>query len=429
LRIAGMNMAANQEGFVPAGPKATPQAPSAWHYVCWAAGAALLAYGVFGAAATFLRGDAPPLLGPSVTIDKLPDALKALPPPQRQQLIAREQDALARDSLDRDALINLSLLYGADGQQKRAEDLAIAAANRALRDSKAQAVALQLQLKRGDVEGALYRIDALLRTTPDAKDQLFATLIEIAGRTENAAPVVKLLALNPPWRTDFIDWAAEKSGQPQMAYQLVGGLKSSQAPPTLTEMQSVLRHYIVAKDYATGYFIWLDLLSETELRKAGNVFDGGFDLPFAPLFFSWTLGAKSSVETQIVPRANGSSDNVLRVDFVDNRENVLPISQYLRLAAGKYIFSGDSKAENLLTDSGLAWNIRCIDGDGRSLASSNALSGNKQWDHFEARFEVPAGCTTQMLALRMVSPAVLDQKISGQAFYDNLTVTPLAAGQ
>jgi hypothetical protein len=147
------------------------------------------------------------------------------------------------------------------------------------------------------------------------------------------------------------------------------------------------------------------------------------------LHFDWNPNSNKSVETKVVPRANGSTDNVLRVDFVNNRDPVAPIFQSLRLAPGKYIYSGESKTEDLKTESGLVWRIWCLEGNEALLATSPRFSGTNQWDHFEVRFEVPSNCTTQRLALRMMSPAVLDQQISGYAYYDNLNITPLAASR
>jgi hypothetical protein len=424
-----MNMAANRDGFVPSGPAARSQTVSAKGWVCLACTALFVACAGYASVLGLLSRKPPPLLAADVAIDKLPAALKALPASERQSLILRERSWLAANSLNRGALVNLSLLYSADGQEKLAEDLAIAAAKLALRDGKAQAAALQVQLKRGDVADALYRLDALIRSKPEIQDALFATVLALTASKEGKGPVVELLARDPPWRQAFLGWAAEKSDKPQLAYQLISALKSADASPTNLEVQSLIRHYVNAGDHATAYFIWLDLLSEMELRKAGNVFDGGFDLPMDSLYFGWTLSHSKSVETKIVPRANGSPDNVLLVDFVNNRDPAVPIFQFVRLAPGKHIFSGDFKAEALATESGLVWRILCLDGPKNILATSAALSGNKQWDHFELRFEVPPSCTTQQLYLGMLSAAVLDQKVSGRAYYDNLSITPATASQ
>jgi hypothetical protein len=108
---------------------------------------------------------------------------------------------------------------------------------------------------------------------------------------------------------------------------------------------------------------------------------------------------------------------------------VAPIYQLLRLGPGKYIYSGEFKAENLKTESGLVWRIFCQEAGHELLATSATLSGTRQWDSFDVRFDVPPNCPTQVLLLRIWSPATLDQKISGRAYYDNLRITQLTASQ
>jgi hypothetical protein len=417
-----MNMIANRDEFLPQAPQAhqrPPVARAAWHLVPLAA---LLLYASYAAVIQVQQAGPRPFVRPGIGIDKLPQMLAGLQPAERQALIARERAVLASEPLDRAAVERLSLLFSADGDAKRGDDMTIAASTRALRDAGAQARALPLKLQRGDIGGALTALDALIRAEPDARLQLFATLASVAKNEAAMEPLVRLLAEDPPWRSDFLNWTAGKSGQPDLAYRIISALKPTKAAARSSEMQILLRHFLDQKDYGTAYFIWLDLLSEPELRKTGNLFDGGFDLPFSSLYFSWTQNRALSVETRRAPRANASADNVLRVDFMSNRAQVAPIYQYLRLAPGRYIFSGDAKAENLLTDSGLSWRIQCIEGAKLELASSPALSGDGPWDHFETRVDVPENCVTQRLLLGARSDAVLDQQVSGTALYDNLSI-------
>jgi hypothetical protein len=386
--------------------------------------AAFIAYCAYASIMTLFPGGQQPLLQGEITAERLPDALKALPPAELQALLAREQARLAAEPLDRTALINLAMLHRAQGDGPRADALTIVAASRAARDSRAQALALPIHLAKGEAPGALTRLDALLRARPEAQEQLFSALLVLAGNKSAEVLVADLLARDPPWRIPFLQWAALKSPQPQIAYQLLSALKASRLPPRAAEVRAVINHYAAAKDYATAYFIWLDLLSEVEVRKAGNIHDGGFDLPIESLNFGWNLNNPKNAETKVVPRANGSADNVLRIDFINNRDLVAPVFQTIRLAPGRYVFSGDYKAEDLKTDSGLVWRVHCLEGKSGLIHFSTPLSGNRQWDHFETRFDVPQDCATQQLYLVMRSDAALDQIVSGRAYYDNLAIQP-----
>jgi hypothetical protein len=391
-----------------------------------ALGLALLAY---ASIATFLYDGRDRLPADATSIETLPEALKKLSAADRQVLIAAEQNKLAREPLDRAALRNLSYLFAADGQAKRGQELMTAAADSAMRDSIAQANALPVMLEKGDFVRAVKSLDALLRTNPQSGETLYPVVSQLAEQSQSRQQVINVLTTTPPWRLAFLEWLAGKGGRPQTAHDILSGLKATDAPPTGWEVLSLLRHFLSAKDYETAYFMWLDMLSEEKIRKAGNIFDGGFSLPLAPpwLYFSWTATPSASVNINSVPRSTGSTDNVLRIDFVNNRDKVAPMQQFLRLSPGSYVYSGEMRTDNLRAEAPLGWQLYCLEGDRGQISFIETKPKLPTWDRFETRFEVPQGCATQLLTLRISSSATLDQKISGSVFYDNLAIVSSAA--
>jgi hypothetical protein len=402
--------------------------PTRQRYWAGALGLACMAYAGYASLATFFGpAEEEPLLA-GVTIDKLPQALTALPPTEASALIARQRTRLSAEPLDRTAALNLAMLYSATGEQRRADDLLAATANLSLRDGRAQLMALPVMARAGDIASALRSGDALLRTYPALSNDIFPILLPLVSDERAVPRITEALALSPPWRSQFLEWLSHRANQPQLAYQLLSALKKTDAGPSRPEMQALIRHYLQMEDFQTAYFIWLDSLSEPELRKVRNVFDGDFDLPLVPqdsLYFDWYPIDSGTIRISSEPKFSSGTENVLVIDFYNNFKPANPLYQYLRIAPGRYNLTGLFKADNLQTVSGLVWRIWCVEGSHELIATSPALVGTLDWTSFEASLEVPENCSTQVLKLEMKSPAILDQRISGRAFYDNLKLTSL----
>lgn len=360
-------------------------------------------------------------------LDQQVQQLKALPAGELAAAMAAQQQRLAADPLDRTALQNLAQIRAAEGNAAASENLVLEASGRSLRDFRVQAATLEILLRRGDVAKALMVMDALARARPQLQETLFKQLMALAATPEGKLHVESLLATAPPWRTAFFDQHVRSGTAPQLIYSLFAALKGSENPATEVEIRLLLGQLVKEKQYATAYFIWLDLLDELDLRRVAPVFDSGFETTPRNLYFGWTLGRSRTVDVRIVPRATGSADKVLRVDYIGNREAITAVYQYLRLAPGDYVLSGEQRADGLQTENGILWRIICKEGSGSTLAVAPRLSGDAQWTRFDVRFSVPENCPTQMLYLFPSSSAALDQQVSGSAQFDNIAVTPLSA--
>lgn len=394
-------------------------------YVRFASALALAAWGGLLAFQSYSnqRADAEATEAPDL-VD--PATAAAVTKAERDTRIEKLRLEIARNPLDDDALTQLSLLLGANGQQSEADRLALLASERSIRNITAQLLALDINTKKGELDLVLKGIDGLVRSNPGISEQLFDQLFALAlASKDGEQKLVELLASNPPWRQAFLARviATQKLAAP--IYNLFTALKSTEAPPSDPEVRGFLARLIKAKDYAGAHYLWLDMLSDSHLKRTGNVFDSGFDVQSRNLFFDWTFNRSKTVDVKTVPRATGSSDRVLRIDFIGNRNATTPVYQYLRLQPGEYIFSGEQQSENLKTDAGLVWQVQCVDGNSGVLVQSPKLSGNTQWTRFDVRMTVPVGCTTQFISLRAASSAKLDQQISGMASFDNIAVTAI----
>ena len=269
------------------------------------------------------------------------------------------------------------------------------------------------------------RSTGLIRAKPERKAELFPVVASFAEAEDSSAPLVDVLAQNPPWRYELLTLVGEKSAQADTGYRLLSALQKRGSTVTTAELRPYLNRLITERTYDKANFVWLDFLSDVELRKAAFVFDGEFALDLGNRYFDWTHDPLKNVDLRIVPRASGSTDRVLRVEFASGRTAFSHFYQILRLSPGGYVLSGEAKAENLDNEGGLVWRLYCISKETTLIAESPRNSGTAAWGTFDKSLEVPpVNCDTQKLRLELNARAVFDQQISGRAFYDNIAIVP-----
>ena len=351
--------------------------------------------------------------------------LKAMP--QSQLIILQEQQKkqLVNNPTDLNAIKNLATLADLLGDKKQLASLSLIAASRSLRDFPSQVAALQVLLTQKDYAKALYHIDGLLRSDPEHHDQMIKLLNSFAEVSDTLAPLVDLLKTSPPWRGSFIAYLEQNTKQTETSYTLLSALRLQGSPVSQDELRPLLARLITEKAYERANYIWLDFLSDVELRKTSLIYDGGFDFDFGNRFFDWTYQPLANVDLRLIPKSTGSVDRVLRVSFSTGKIPFNNFYQVLRLQPGNYVFRGEEKSEKLETKSGLVWRFTCVSQDPQPIGSTEPLLEAASWKNFDLNFTVPAdNCDTQELRLANNARAELDQQISGTAYYDNLAVLP-----
>jgi hypothetical protein len=258
---------------------------------------------------------------------------------------------------------------------------------------------------------------------PERLSELLPIGAALAEAQESRPALVAALARNPPWRGNLISYIVKKAARPTVSYGLLSDLRKTESPPRVAELRMLLARLVHDQDFETAYFVWLDFLSDVELRKVGHLYDGEFELNSKDLLFDWTYRPMKNVELRIVPRGMSAADRALRVDFVNPSSRFANLSQLLRLHPGQYKLSGELKAEYEPADIGLVWRMYCIGGRERLVAETSPSIQSRNWMPFELAFDIPTtDCHTQMLRLELKALAVLDNKIKGSVFYDNIAI-------
>jgi hypothetical protein len=385
--------------------------------------ACFILYSLFTSVSLYLEESTEPLYNSLETKESVVSRLKLMSSKDKDILVQKQNSILANNPFDKTALTNLRLLMIADNKTEQADRLIKEAAALSLRDGQAVIDALSLQIKSGDYSAAFRGIDALLRTEAAPSEKLYEVLAGLSANPNVKSELVQLLASEPPWRVKFLNWAAQNSDRPDLAYDIMTELKSRNVPLIHWEIMVLVRRYIVNKQFESAYYVWLSLLPEYQLSKVRNIFDGNFDLPLSSFFFDWTPIPSDGIAVDTIPRSQGNNDKILRVQFQNDRKTVNPVYQLLRLSPGQYVFSGSYRSENLQSQDTLVWRITCIEGPHAEIASVPSSPGTNPWQGFETEVDVPEDCPTQKLSLEMRSNATLNQKISGTSYFDNLQIT------
>jgi hypothetical protein len=356
--------------------------------------------------------------------DKADKILRDLAPRERDSLVLGLQQEVKERPLNVVPIKKLAALAQTGTQTAHGNALVMLAANRIWRDVALQSSALQLELEQKNYSAAIYRLNIIFHTQPEKEKDVLKILAGLMA-PESVPDLVNALAKEPAWRKAFLlDVSADKAANPDTVYSLFSAMRKAGSPANQGELHAFLQRLITSDAIDKAYFVWLDSIDQESLKKAALIHDGGFDLQLTNQFFSWTNYKVPNVDARLVPRGSGSVDKVLRLDFSPARTAYNNFIQVLNLAPGSYVLTGEAKADNLQTPVGLVWRINCTSGPVGLLAETKPVSGSQQWSAFETSFVVPDdSCRAQTIRVEVNAKTDLDTQISGQAQFDNLTIT------
>ncbi len=331
------------------------------------------------------------------------------------------QASLRADPLDRYALYLLSRTT--TGDVDRAGLLRLAA-ERSRRDAEIQTASIQELLKEENYPEALERFDGLVRSTPAIRYKLYDAIAIFAQSTQSRAPLIALLAKSPPWRADFLSYLPRTATDRQTVSLLVGDLRATKSPPTSKELTPIIAKLIADGAAEQAYSLWLTSLDETQLARAGHIYNGNFEARLAQLGpFDWIIVPAKNVVTRSVSTTSNDRGTVLEVAFANSQVSYRNIYQRLMLPPGKFTLTGQYWANRLENDRGLAWRIVCETPSQPVLGEGPAMKGTRDWGPFDVTFTVPdRDCTSQLLRLELNVRAKLDLKVSGMLRFDALRI-------
>ncbi len=362
------------------------------------------------------------------------DALVQLARREAEQgrLDAARQAALAAlraDPMEYRALDVLSDVAQRSGDPGQADTLMRLAAARMFHDSGLQARLVASMLQQGDIDGAIYRIDALARTYPELQPDLFKLLAALAASPQIRPLVGNRLAINPPWRAAFLASLVQQPNTNTLT-ALITGLQASAAPPTEAEKLNYIAQLVKAAEYKPAHDFWLGTLdSETRaLVDRSLLVNGDFKQKNDGSPFFWQIGKLPNVDIRIMRKNFRDEDNELRIEFMGGRVNFQHVIQTLLLPPGSYELQGQVSMTRLKVERGLVWRLYCLDPQvRRMLGQTSGFSGSSPWTGFKFEFVVPDDkCAAQRLDLVLNAKTNLDREISGRIEFANMRIDRVA---
>lgn len=360
--------------------------------------------------------------GENLTPKEVSDRLAAF---TKDDIAAMTQKALRKlkeSPLDAQALQNLAVLLALQGEPDKTEKLHLLLARYSLRNTAAQIVAVNILTAKGNYDEALVRLDAVIRSDPAQQEPFFGSIMKLAEIPTALPAIARTLSAEPPWRKALMTYVATHDPSGLLTYKLLKSLRDSGAVIQGAELRNILAAWVKGSDYERAYFVWLDLLSDEELKSLKLVYDGQFSREARNQFFDWNFGTADNVRIGIVRRPGSAVELSLLLDFAGFKGNFSQVSQMLRLSPGVYDVSFDQMAQAFKTPGGLAWRIKCL-GTSVLLGQSTTILQAMPWGRSEFSVTVPEdGCETQILRLESASTAKLDTAVTGQVYFDDVLI-------
>lgn len=313
------------------------------------------------------------------------------------------------------------------GRQDQALAAYRIAAERSPRDMRSQAWMADHYLLDRDAKSALRHVDRMLRVSPGYFSRLREPLVLLAAEPAAHDALAESLAASPPWRQQLVMAVASKGAPLERVAPLFERLRKAPGGLAPREMEAWVGRLFREGLAGQAYLTWANQLPAERLQGLGNLYNGGFEWSPETGGFDWDFMAVRGARIARLSGSGVSGRHGLRVAFEDRRVPFRHVKQRLALPPGHYRLVGRAKPDGLRTQVGLVWTVSCDRGR-RDLGETAPLKGLGPWRHFEAEFTVPAGdpgCAGQWLTLRLPARIAAEQRIGGQAWFDDLKIIRL----
>jgi tetratricopeptide (TPR) repeat protein len=316
------------------------------------------------------------------------------------------------------------VLADAAGREGRREDafrLYLIAEQRAPRDLQARAWLTQRYLEQGDFDEALAQVDRILRMAPQRARSIYPVLGQMAQEPAFANALAATLRQNPPWRAGLLAALRDSRTGNQVAVGRVMQALQNQGGLAPEEYAGWLDSLIQQGRWGEAYARW----AGKALKPGGRlplVYNGDFAEPPSDVGFDWRRRRVPGVLLQFEPGA-ADAGQVLYMNFLDRRVPNAGLEQPLMLLPGNYRLALRMRAQGLRSELGLQWQVACS-GPGGVGGRTDAIDGSFPWRTFEAEITIPAvGCPGQWLRLVNPVPAGAAQRVAGELWVDDVTIT------
>lgn len=333
----------------------------------------------------------------------------------------RARVVLAQRPRDGRAYRQLAEVAQASGDIRAARRLYGLAAHYSPRDRWTQAWLADDALRLRQTVAALSHIDQLLRMDALLPRHLFAVIAKLAQEPMFRAALVQTLR-TASWREDFLAWWL---ASPEPSVPTLASLRDAGVPVSAPTRAALVMRALREGRATEAWLAWADGLAPVRASRLELVVNGGFEHSPSGAF-DWQLGARSAADVQRAPRPDASG-LALRIEFDGERIEFHDVAQRLLLPPGAYRFLAQVRPEELRSEGGLTWTVRCGSAAGEVLGRGDVLEGTAPWRRQAFDFEVPDRCALQWLSLELPARTAAESRIGGVLWVDDVRIRAAAA--
>lgn len=303
---------------------------------------------------------------------------------------------LARLALNQDptavaAVATLGFQAQLRGEPEEARRLFTYSQQLSRRNLPTQLWAIETDVNRGNIAGALKHYDTALRSSEVAPSILFPVLS--AAITEGAirTGLVTTLSKKPSWTGAFIAHLSGGSADPGALARLLINLRHAGVPITAEADAAAVKGLVARGEVQAAWRYYQTIRRGADPRKSR---DPHFSASLStPTLFDWVASSDPSLAASL---QRGPDGGVFDFGAVAGADGIL-LQQMQFLPAGNYRLIGHSTGIAASQQSLPYWNLTCQ--DGRELNRVEIPESAQANGVFAGRFTVPASCPVQVLGL------------------------------
>lgn len=187
--------------------------------------------------------------------------------------------------------------------------------------------------------------------------------------------------------------------------------------------------FLISKHlYEDAGSIWKDFMDRKFKGKKENqpslLWNGSFEYDVLNGGFDWKISETKGADVFLDWGIHISGDRSLGVTFDGTQNPDITIASQVVMVVpqAKYLLRGNIKTDSLTTTNGLFFSVEGHDCSGL-YKKSDIITGTNFWREINVEFEVPPECSAVSLKVRRERSSKLDNKISGSAWIDGISLT------
>jgi hypothetical protein len=159
--------------------------------------------------------------------------------------------------------------------------------------------------------------------------------------------------------------------------------------------------------------------------RTSPVFNGGFEEEFTGGLPDWHVDGIAGVKVKRDHASRFDGQYSLRVDFTGNdNPDFHHVQQTVFVEPGKYRFEAHARTSEITSEQGVGFRVVSLP-EGKTLASTDALTGTNDWKRLDATFEIPRGDRMVAVQFTRRRSIRIDNQLTGTAWIDAVKLTRL----